>query len=130
MVTPYNKDNKKGKSITMNFEAGYSGNNLRISRELSEQKEEESSFSEAEDNFQSEDLIVYPQPSRDLVNIDYPSFLNEDAMVLIYKGNGQLIQGSQLGNTPSFNFGNYGSGLYLIQVSYKNKIISKKVWIY
>ena len=51
-------------------------------------------------------------------------------MVMIYKGNGQLIHGAQLGSTSGFDFGKYGSGLYLIHVNDGNKIISKKIVVH
>ena len=131
MVTPYNSDNTMGEPLTVNFSAGYDGgDNLRINSEFLNQLEANSSEVDANNGSQEEDLTVYPQPSQNVVNILYPSFLSEDAMVMIYKGNGQLIHGAQMGNTPDFNFGSYGSGLYLIHVINGDRIISKKVFIY
>jgi len=131
MVTPYNSNNTMGEPLTVNFSAGYDGgDNLRISSEFLNQLEANSSEVGANNGSQEEDLTVYPQPSQNVVNILYPSFLSEDAMVMIYKGNGQLIHGAQMGNTPDFNFGSYGSGLYLIHVINGDRIISKKVFIY
>ncbi|WP_081652264.1 T9SS type A sorting domain-containing protein [Cyclobacterium qasimii] len=131
MVTPYNSDNMMGESLTVNFIAGYDGGgNLRISNEFLDQLEANTDEGGTKEGRQEEDLIVYPQPSQNLVNIRYPSSLSEDAMVMIYKGNGQLIHGGQMANTSDFNFGSYGSGLYLIHVTNGNKVISKKVFIY
>ncbi len=131
MVTPYNADNTMGESLTVNFMAGFdNGENLRIANASLDQLEASSSNGVADNGSLVEDLKVYPQPSQNVVNFLYPSSMREDARVMIYKGNGQLIHGAQLGNTPSFNFGSFGSGLYLIHVSNGDKIISKKVFIY
>jgi hypothetical protein len=131
MVTPYNNDNVMGETLTVNFSAGFDGGvNLRINSESLNQLEANSSKEEVNRERQEEGLIVYPQPSQNFVNILYPSFLTEDAMVMIYKGNGQLIHGGQMSNIPAFNFGNYGSGLYLIHVTDGDNVISKKVFIY
>ena len=110
MVTPYNSNNMMGEALTVNFSAGFDGgDNLRINSESLNQLESNSSGEEANKERQEEGLIVYPQPSQNFVNILYPSFLTEDAMVMIYKGNGQLIYGGQMSNIPGFNFGSYGS---------------------
>ncbi|AEL28110.1 T9SS type A sorting domain-containing protein [Cyclobacterium marinum] len=131
MVTPYNADNTMGESMTVNFIAGFDGgDNLRIENASLNQLEANTSEGEVNNGNMVEDLKVYPQPSQNVVNFLYPSSLSEDATVMIYKGNGQLIHGSQMGNTPSFNFGRFGSGLYLIHVSNGDRIISKKVFIY
>ncbi|MBR9777373.1 MAG: T9SS type A sorting domain-containing protein, partial [Cytophagales bacterium] len=131
MVTPYNADNTMGESMTVNFIAGFDGgDNLRIENASLNQFEANTSEGEINNGNMVEDLKVYPQPSQNVVNFLYPSSLSEDATVMIYKGNGQLIHGSQMGNTPSFNFGRFGSGLYLIHVSNGDRIISKKVFIY
>jgi len=131
MVTPYNSDNTMGERLTVNFSSGYhGGDNLRINSESLNQLEINSSEGEANTESLEEDLKVYPQPSQNFVNIIYPSFLREDAIVMIYKGNGQLIHGAQMGNTANFNFGSYGSGLYMIQVNDGERMISKKVFIY
>jgi hypothetical protein len=131
MVTPYNSDNTMGGALTVNFIAGYNPDiNARISNEFLIQLETNTAEGVAMEGSHDEDLIVYPQPSQNLVNIRYPSSLSEKAMVMIYKGNGQLIHGGQMANTSDFNFGSYGSGLYLIHVTNGNKVISKKVFIY
>ena len=131
MVTPYNSDNTMGGALTVNFIAGYNPDiNARISNEFLSQLETNTAEGGAMEGSHEEDLIVYPQPSQNLVNIRYPSSLSEKAMVMIYKGNGQLIHGGQMANTSDFNFGSYGSGLYLIHVTNGNKVISKKVFIY
>ncbi|WP_339925130.1 T9SS type A sorting domain-containing protein [uncultured Cyclobacterium sp.] len=130
-VTPYNSDNTMGESLTVNFSAGFDiGGNLRISNEYLNQLEANASEEGTNSDGQKDELTVYPQPSQNLVNIRYPSSLSEDALVMIYKGNGQLIHGGQMSNTSDFNFGSYGSGLYLIHVTNGNKVISKKVFIY
>ena len=131
MVTPYNSDNVMGERLTVNFVAGFNlRDNLRVNSEALNQLESMSSEREANAESLEEDLKVYPQPAQNFVNIVYPSFIREDAMVMIYKGNGQLIHGAQMGNTANFNFGSYGSGLYLIHVTNGERIISKKVFIY
>lgn len=130
-VRPYNSDNRIGEGLTVNFSAGYDANkSLRIGNEFINQLEAKEAEVGAVDPLQEEDLIVYPQPSQNVVNISYPSSLNENAMVMIYKGNGQLIHGGQMGNTSNFNFESYGSGLYLIHVNNGDNLISKKVFIY
>ncbi|WP_040413674.1 T9SS type A sorting domain-containing protein [Cyclobacterium qasimii] len=130
-VTPYNSNNVIGERLTVNFVAGFDiGNNLRINGEALNQTESMSSEIEANAESLEEDLKVYPQPSQNFVNIVYPSFLREDDTVMIYKGNGLLIHGAQLGNTASFNFESFGTGLYVIQVTNSEKVISKKVFIY
>ena len=130
-VRPYSSDNMIGEGLTVNFSAGYDANkSLRIGNEFLNQLEAKEAEVGAVDPLQEEDLIVYPQPSQNVVNIRYPSSLNENAMVMIYKGNGQLIHGGQMGNTSNFNFESYGSGLYLIHVNNGDNLISKKVFIY
>ncbi|WP_146948077.1 T9SS type A sorting domain-containing protein [Cyclobacterium qasimii] len=130
MVRPYNNDNSIGESLTVNFTAGFnSEDNLRINGESMKQLEVSSSEGEANNVDLVEALIVYPQPSKNFVNILYPSFLKEDAMVLIYKSNGQLLHGGQIGNTSGFEFKKNGAGLYLILVNDGNRVISKKVII-
>ncbi|WP_339678031.1 T9SS type A sorting domain-containing protein [Cyclobacterium marinum] len=131
MVTPFNSNNEKAEPFTVNFSVGYGiGENLRKSYEDLSQKE--GIFDEIVDqhDIEIEQLTIFPQPSKNLVHIIYPSHINEDAMVLIYKGNGQLIHGSQKGNTSSFNFEPFGSGLYLIHVNNEKEIISKKIFIH
>ncbi|WP_162418534.1 T9SS type A sorting domain-containing protein [Cyclobacterium roseum] len=131
VVTPYGGDNMKGEMLTINFKAGFNhGDNLRLNTLNVNQRESEAAENGAGRIDQLEDLKVYPQPSQDFVNILYPSFLKENARVMIYEGNGRLIHGSQIANTPGFNFGSFGSGLYLIQVIDSNKILTKKVFIY
>jgi hypothetical protein len=100
------------------------GDNLRIKSGFLNQLEANSLEVGTNNGSQEENLTVYPQPSLNVVNIIYPSFLKEDVMVMIYKGNGQLIHGAQMGNIPDFNFGRYGSGLYLIHVINGDRIIS------
>ncbi|MDO6436166.1 T9SS type A sorting domain-containing protein [Cyclobacterium sp. 1_MG-2023] len=130
-VTPYNSNNAKGEPLTVNFSVGYSdGNNLRVSNGSLNQEEEIIVESDAQDGVEVEELMVYPQPSKNYVHIIYPSHISEDAMVMIYKGNGQLIHGSKKGNTSGFNFEHFGSGLYLIHVNNGKRVISKKVFIH
>lgn len=131
VITPYGSDNKMGEKLTVNFKAGFgNGDNLRMTTLNPNQLESETTENGEGRIDRLEDLKLYPQPSQNLVNILYPSFLNENAMVMIYEGNGRLIHGSQIANTPSFNFGSYGSGLYLIQVVDGGRSLSKKVFIY
>ncbi|WP_051160071.1 T9SS type A sorting domain-containing protein [Cyclobacterium qasimii] len=131
MVTPYNVDNTMGESLTINFSAGFDkGDNLRINGASMNQLEANTTEVGENEGRQQESLTVYPQPAQNFVNFNYPSSLREDATVMIYKGNGQLIHGAQMGNTPDFNFGRYGSGLYLIHVTDIDKVITKKIFIY
>jgi protocatechuate 3,4-dioxygenase beta subunit len=126
-ITPFSKEDEMGQKRTINFKAGYTnGNNLRMNTLGSGGDEAETT----ENSFDRLNLKVYPQPSEGFVTIQYPSSINEKAMVMIYDGNGRLIHGGQVSNTPNFNFDSYGSGLYLIQVIDRNQSFREKVFIY
>ncbi|WP_339901333.1 T9SS type A sorting domain-containing protein [uncultured Cyclobacterium sp.] len=131
IVTPYNSNNEKGQSFTVNFSVGYDiGENLRVISGSLNQEEGGIIESDFQNRVLTEELIVYPQPSKNYVHIIYSSNISENEMIMIYKGNGQLIHGSQKGNTSGFNFEPFGSGLYLIHVNNGDKIISKKIFIH
>jgi hypothetical protein len=131
MVTPYNSNNVKGDPLHVNFSAGYgSGENLRVSNGFLSQQVGDLSESNVQKESEVAALMVYPQPSKNYVHIIYPSNISENELVMIYKGNGQLIHGSLKGKTPGFNFEPFGSGLYLIHVNCGDKIITKKIIIH
>jgi len=79
------------------------------------------------------DMRVYPNPTKDIVNIPYVEGLQK---VEVYNVAGKLLQGFDMLNSDSYrsrsvnkiNLSNYEAGIYILKLTMKNgEVFSKKV---
>lgn len=124
--TPYDRNNLAGGAKTIRFTAKY-GENLRVAfaDQVLEEKE-----SDSEDALESGKITIYPQPSNGLVNFKYPSGLAENTYLQIIDSHGRIIYGGDIGQTPAFDFRNFGSGLYLLIIHAENEPMKHKIIIH
>lgn len=74
----------------------------------------------------SDDLRVYPNPTNESINIDIGN--NHDIELEIFDFLGRrLIAQRLVDQLSTINLIDYAPGIYLIQMSYNNKIITKKI---
>jgi len=66
-------------------------------------------------------IEVYPNPFNSRLNIDAPS----DAQIFIYDIRGRLIE--ELKSDVWFPDHSFGTGMYILNVQYKNQIINRKI---
>ena len=74
-------------------------------------------------NFSKENLVIYPNPVVNKLNIYVPDSVVEK--VMIFNVSGQLVKTIN-GNVGSVDLSSLNSGLYLVQVKTKNGILNKK----
>ena len=80
---------------------------------------------------QSKDFNVFPNPAREVVNIDLGQFLEEEVQISVYNHQGQLIQqrdwSTVQNSIEQFNITDLTSGTYIIEVLAGDQRISKKL---
>ena len=66
-----------------------------------------------------DNIIVYPNPASDKINI------NKNVDINIFNSIGDMIISKQ--NTNILDVSKISSGMYMLQITYKNKIINKRI---
>ncbi len=78
-------------------------------------------------DFENEEIKIYPNPANDVLHIDLPARLSKNYQISIWNAQGKEIQ--KLENQHTFYVGNLPSGLYLIKIYYENSTIWRKITI-
>jgi hypothetical protein len=76
--------------------------------------------------------ILYPNPAKNLVNIDFQETLNSNLEVSILNVQGQILKTVEFENVLSqvqLNTENLASGIYLISMRMDERVITKRVVI-
>ena len=87
------------------------------------------------DNLQDENkLTVYPNPSKDIINIKYNSNESEHVSISIKDINGRMVYCEKgIHNTnehqESIDVSGFAKGIYLLQISDESEIVSRKIVI-
>ncbi len=80
-----------------------------------------------ENNLQNNNINVYPNPSKDLINIKISDKIEN---IKIYNFIGQIVFDEIINdNSVQINTSNYKPGIYFITIKTKNKLINKKIII-
>ena len=80
-----------------------------------------------ENNLQNNNINVYPNPSKDLINIKISDKIEN---IKIYNFIGQIVFDEIINdNSVQINTSNYKPGIYFITIKIKNKLINKKIII-
>ncbi|MFH0893456.1 MAG: T9SS type A sorting domain-containing protein [Bacteroidota bacterium] len=92
-----------------------------------------SSVNVEENNFSLE-CNLYPNPASSVLNIDFGSALNEDAVIKIYNVYGacilqQSIEKNTISGRINLSQNGISSGMYMIQIESGNQKVSKKLWV-
>nr|HMN26314.1 T9SS type A sorting domain-containing protein [Ignavibacteriaceae bacterium] len=75
-------------------------------------------------NVAKENLVIYPNPVVNKLNISVPN--NTVEKVTVYNVSGQLVK-SVNGNVDSVDLSHLNNGVYLVQVKTKNGVLDKKI---
>lgn len=82
------------------------------------------------DNFKRNSIKVYPNPSRDFINIEFDNKFNSSLLVEIYTINGTKVYKNSInGNSlnDQINLSNLPNGIYLLSIKTKEKIEKIKI---
>lgn len=80
----------------------------------------------------NQDVILYPNPVRDLLNIKLNRNFNQEVSVEIVNLNGSIMLKEYFVNTQSIiqlNLNQLPTGLYFIRITEKNNIITKRITV-
>ena len=72
-------------------------------------------------------LSILPNPARDIITIQSELMTDEPAKVDIYTVNGQNIISSKVLSGNTIDISQLDSGIYIINIKTKNRIITKKL---
>lgn len=79
-------------------------------------------------DFETNNISLYPNPVKDILNIDINSLI--DTKIKIYNLNGELVLQKDCINNKQINLNEFTNGIYLVQIINKKEIINKKVIIH
>jgi hypothetical protein len=73
-------------------------------------------------------LKIYPNPTRDLVNIQW-DFMNENTYLTVFDNTGKLLSTQKLNNQTLhvLDFSGYENGVYQLRLSNENAVIVKAI---
>jgi len=75
-------------------------------------------------------ISVYPNPAKDMINVDLSSLNAAGASVKVMNANGMVVYNAiASNNNETINTSSFNKGIYLVQVSSGNKISNKKIVI-
>ncbi|UPT66193.1 MAG: serine hydrolase [Sphingobacteriales bacterium JAD_PAG50586_3] len=75
-------------------------------------------------------IKVYPNPSNNIINIQFAKPINKSAVVELYNNSGQLVYGEVLvegSTTYNLNIGNQPAGMYIYKVQTNDGVVTGKV---
>jgi hypothetical protein len=73
-------------------------------------------------------LILYPNPTDQFLNIELRNIKVENCLLLLYNSIGSLVyKGIMTDNKMTLDIGNLPTGLYLISIQTKNNCVTKKI---
>lgn len=91
-------------------------------------------FSEGEWGISLNEFIIYPNPTSDYLNLEFSQNLNSGLSVRVMQLNGQLMKAAYEvdydGQSIKTDVRDLANGTYIIQLVYKNQILSSKKWIH
>ena len=84
------------------------------------------------DNYLADAVSIYPNPSRDVFNVNFISNEQQTIKVRVLNLVGEIIFTEDLENfegeyTHSFNLSEYSKGVYLLELDTDNGIVNKKL---
>ncbi len=104
---------KNNQTIFMNFNADYCYINTLVA---------------TEEAYLEKNILVYPNPSNNFVNISLPDKLNLPANISIYNLQGQLVKREQaMDREISIHLEKFSSGTYILSIQNQKHIITKKI---
>ncbi len=69
-------------------------------------------------------ISVYPNPTTDLITIDFPSFEGLGNVITVTDINGKILQQTEVTtDKEQFDFFNYANGVYFLSVKQENQTI-------
>jgi hypothetical protein len=73
-------------------------------------------------------LKIYPNPTRDLVNIQW-DFVNENTYLTVFDNTGKLLSTQKLNNQTlqMLDLSGYENGVYQLRLSNENAVIVKAI---
>ena len=74
-----------------------------------------------EDLLRENDFVIYPNPTKDIINLAY----NKNAKIDLYGPLGDLMASGD--NIKQIDLSAYSNGIYVLYISYDNKIITHKI---
>jgi hypothetical protein len=74
-----------------------------------------------EDLLRENDFVIYPNPTKDIINLAY----NKNAKINLYGPLGVLMASGD--NIKQIDLSAYSNGIYVLYISYDNKIITHKI---
>ncbi|MEM7102246.1 MAG: PKD domain-containing protein [Bacteroidota bacterium] len=78
------------------------------------------------DNPIADEFLVYPNPTSNLLNIEFDRANNE--MISVYNSLGQQVMVSQLsGRTSTLDFSDFASGIYLLSIHTSEGVVTKRI---
>ncbi|MBN2891667.1 MAG: T9SS type A sorting domain-containing protein [Bacteroidales bacterium] len=74
------------------------------------------------------EINIFPNPASDILNIQLPVLPSQNANLIVYDFSGKVVfQEDFSGNYTSIDVANFPAGVYLIRVSFDEKVFSSKV---
>ena len=84
------------------------------------------------EDFYIDRLVIYPNPSRDIFNIEFTSLLRQDLEIRIFNSIGEIVYMENLENyigeyNKAINLEEYSKALYFLEITTNDEIINKKL---
>jgi len=78
----------------------------------------------------AEEVVIYPNPTNDFVNVEFPSVLKSKVIVNIYNVLGKKILSQEIQsgtNIAKLNLSGNNAGIYLLTIDDGSKVITKRI---
>jgi hypothetical protein len=72
-----------------------------------------------------QNIKVYPNPVKDVLNIEANNFSNKN--IIIYNSLGQIVLSADFTNNLRLNLNSFKKGIYLVKIFTNHNCITKKV---
>ncbi|MCO6493275.1 MAG: T9SS type A sorting domain-containing protein [Phaeodactylibacter sp.] len=68
------------------------------------------------------ELSVFPNPTSDILNLQFEDFEKYDATIKVYDESGKIMYNSQIGSSPTtIDLSQYTTGIYLVNITSDSK---------
>lgn len=105
--------NRTSRTFTLKSASISPKESTSIPNELSEAKQE--IFEDIVSDYQ---IRIYPNPTRGMVSIEIPEFINLSAFILVYGIQGNLIRSVKVkGKSTRIDLSNQPQGIYILKIS-------------
>lgn len=72
-------------------------------------------------------VFVYPNPARSQITVSLPQNYNRGELTLVDVNAKEILTQKFKGNRAQINISNLPDGIYFLQISYDNQLITKKI---